>query len=150
MAVALIPALTACHGQYEYRGKTCDTFTINWSERCKTKPMNRLTALSQQAATLGNYDRYVYDLELQTENPNQVDRLFIWDELANIYTYQNVDFQKALDLNQKAASLIKTIQETPSFEFLLPAPISPYIVYLTAYVMRVPALHFSLRSFRRG
>jgi hypothetical protein len=112
--------------------------------------MNRLTALSQQAATLGNYDRYVYDLELQTENPNQVDRLFIWDELANIYTYQNVDFQKALDLNQKAASLIKTIQETPSFEFLLPAPISPYIVYLTAYVMRVPALHFSLRSFRRG
>lgn len=38
--------------------------------------------------------------------------------MANIYTYHNVDFQKALDLIQKAASLIKTIQETSSVESL--------------------------------
>ncbi|MEO7859703.1 MAG: hypothetical protein ABIU05_04550, partial [Nitrospirales bacterium] len=78
--------------------------------------MAGLTFLSQQAAVLGDYDRYVYDLEHQIDTPNQVDQLFIWDELANIYTYQNVDFQKALDLNQKAASLLNTIRDTLSVE----------------------------------
>lgn len=150
MVVVLIPSLTSCLGVYEYRGKTCDPYSFSVMERCKPDLMARLTALSQQAAALGNYDRYVYDLELQAENPNQVDRLFIWDELANIYTYQNVDFQKALDLNQKAASLIKTSRRPRPLSLCLMDHFFPYIVYLTAYVMGILPTHLSLRNFRRG